>query len=123
MPDLGAVKALTFDVFGTVVDWRGSIVREGIVWGRELDVDVDWAAFADAWRAGYGPAMGQVNRGEVPWANIDQLHRQILEEVLVEFDITSLGEEQKQHWNRVWHRLEPWLDSVGGLLRLKEKYA
>ena len=83
-PDLTAsVKALTFDVFGTVVDWRSSIIREGEAVGRAKGLThVDWAAFADAWRAGYKPAMARVRSGELPWMNIDQLHRMILDELL-----------------------------------------
>lgn len=120
--DFSEVKALTFDVFGTVVDWRGTIVEEGEEWGRQREIDKDWAAFADAWRAGYGPAMGRVTRGESPWMNIDGLHRMILDEILERFGIEGLSEEEKERWNRVWHRLNPWPDSVGGLARLREKY-
>ena len=109
------VKAILFDTFGTIVDWRGSIIAEGKKWGEEKGLKVDWAAFADAWRAGYGPAMKQVEQGQLPWMNIDTLHRMILEEILVEFGIEGLTEEEKKHWNRVWHRLQPWPDSAGGL--------
>jgi 2-haloacid dehalogenase len=112
-----SIKALVFDTFGTVVDWRGSIVREGGSWGR----DVDWARFADRWRAGYAPSMERVRRGELPWMNLDQLHRALLEGLLIEFQI-QLSESEKDHWNRVWHRLIPWPDAVAGLTLLKEKY-
>ena len=81
------VKALTFDVFGTVVDWRGSIIAEGRKLGRRKRIVADWAAFADAWRAGYRPAMDRVRRGELPWTNIDGLHRRILDELLTRFRI------------------------------------
>ncbi len=120
--ELQAVKALTFDVFGTVVDWRGSIIREGERLGRAKALRVDWAAFADAWRGGYAPAMDKVRHGELPWTIIDVLHRRILEDVLREFGITDLSEEEKAHLNRVWHRLKPWPDSVRGLKRLKRRY-
>ena len=116
------IKALTFDVFGTVVDWRGSIIREGARWGPTKSLNVDWPKFADRWRAGYGPAMEKVRTGALPWMKIDALHRLILNDLLKEFDISGLTEEEKDHWNRVWHRLTPWPDSLGGLKRLKEKY-
>jgi 2-haloacid dehalogenase len=116
------VKALTFDVFGTVVDWRGSIIREGTEWGKAKGLRVDWAKFADRWRAGYGPSMDKVRKGTLPWTNLDALHRLILDDLLKEFQIAGLTEEEKDHWNRVWHRLRPWPDAVRGLTRLKRKY-
>lgn len=116
------VKALVFDVFGTVVDWRGSIIAEGRVLGTKKRLTIDWEAFADAWRAGYAPAMDRVRRGELPWASIDVLHRMILSELLAKFRIDSLSEEEKDEFNRVWHRLKPWSDSVKGLARLKKRY-
>jgi len=119
---LASVKALVFDVFGTVVDWRGSIIREGEVWGKSKNITVDWARLADRWRAGYGPSMDKVRKGEMPWTNLDHLHRALLEELLKEFHIQGLSEEEKDHWNRVWHRLKPWPDSNAGLTRLKKKY-
>ena len=117
-----AVKALTFDVFGTVVDWRGSIIREGRALGRARGIQIDWPAFADAWRAGYRPAMDRVRRGEMPWLNIDTLHRQILDELLPRFGIRGLKAAEKDHLNRAWHRLRPWPDAVRGLRRLKTRY-
>jgi len=116
------VKALIFDVFGTVVDWRGSIIEEGNAWGRSKGLNIDWARFADRWRAGYAPAMNKVRKGEVPWTNLDGLHRMILEDVLKELRIGGWSEQEKGNWNRVWHRLKPWPDSVQGLTRLKRKY-
>lgn len=117
-----AVKALVFDVFGTVVDWRGSIVREGAQWSRAKNLKVDWGRFADRWRAGYMPIMDRVRKGSLPWMKLDQLHRMLLDDLLVEFKITGLSEEEKQDWNKVWHRLRPWPDAVAGLTRLKKKY-
>jgi 2-haloacid dehalogenase len=117
-----AVKALTFDVFGTVVDWRGSIVREGRALGRARRLEVDWPAFADAWRAGYRPAMDRVRRGKLPWTNLDALHREILDKLLPRFGIRGLTAAEKEHLNRVWHRLRPWPDAVRGLRRLKTRY-
>jgi 2-haloacid dehalogenase len=116
------VQALICDVFGTVVDWRGSIIREGRAFGRKHGIDIDWAAFTDAWRAGYRPAMDKVRTGRLPWMNIDSLLRMILDELLVEFRVRRLKEADKDHLNRVWHRLRPWPDSVPGLARLKKKY-
>jgi 2-haloacid dehalogenase len=118
----GAPKALVFDTFGTVVDWRGSIIAEGAVWEQADNLNIDWAHFADRWRAGYGPSMERVRRGELPWTKLDDLHRLVLDQLLVEFRITGLSEDEKDHWNRVWHRLKPWPDSVAGLTRLKKKF-
>ena len=116
------IKALTFDVFGTVVDWRGSLIEEGRAFSRSRHIDVDWARFADRWRAGYAPAMNLVRTGQLPWMTIDQLHRRILDELLPEFQITGLAEADKAHLNRAWHRLRPWPDAVEGLTRLKRKF-
>lgn len=116
------IDAMVFDVFGTVVDWRGSIAREGRVLGREKGFRVNWKKFADAWRAGYKPAMDRVRRGDLPWMNIDALHRMILDELLVKFRMDGLSESEKDHLNRVWHRLKPWSDSVRGLKRLKKDH-
>ena len=111
-------KVLAFDVFGTVVDWHGSIVAEV----STLLPGVDPIAFASAWRAGYKPAMARVRSGELGWTKIDDLHRMILDAVLVDFKVNHLTEEQKKDLNRVWHRLKPWADTVEGLLKLKQNY-
>ena len=116
------VRALVFDVFGTVVDWRTSIIRQGKEFGRANGVEADWEAFADAWRGKYGPSMNRVRTGELPWTNLDALHRMALEEVLSEFNITGLSEEVKAEFNLAWHRLDPWPDSVPGLWRLKARH-
>lgn len=116
------VKALAFDVFGTVVDWRASLIREGELLARAKGVRVDWPAFADAWRAGYQPAMARVRRGEVPWTNLDGLHRSILDGLLRTFGISGLSEADIDHLNRAWHRLMPWPDAVAGLNRLRARY-
>ena len=117
-----SVKALVFDVFGTVVDWRGSISEEGAAWGKAKGITVDWARFADEWRDGYVPSMAKVRSGELPWTNLDHLNRALLEDLLKKFHIEGLSEEEKDHWNRVWHRLKPWPDAIAGLTRLKKKY-
>jgi 2-haloacid dehalogenase len=114
-----AVKALVFDVFGTVVDWRGSIISEGRRLGRKHDLRVNWPAFADAWRAGYRPAMARVRSGELPWTTIDALHRMILDELLARFSIANLPQNEIEHFNRAWHRLKPWRDARRGLRKLK----
>jgi len=111
------VRALAFDIFGTVVDWYGSIVAEV----ARMGLPVDASEFALAWRAGYQPAMADVRSGRVPWTNIDGLHRRILDRLLAERGIT-LPEDDAAQLNRVWHRLNPWPDSVPGLQRLKAKY-
>ena len=122
MTNLSQIQALLFDVFGTVVDWRSSIIREGQALGMEKKIDIDWATFADEWRAGYQPAMAQVRTGQLPWMRIDELHRVILKRLLDEFDITDLNETEIEHLNRAWHRLDPWPDAVAGLTRLKQRY-
>ncbi len=120
--NLSLVKALTFDVFGTVVDWRGSVIREGRKLGQAKGIRLNWARFGDAWRAGYAPAMDQVRRGELPWTKIDALHRMVLERLIEEFGVNGLTEAEKGHFNRAWHRLKPWPDSVPGLKRLRKKF-
>ena len=119
---LEEVRALAFDVFGTVVDYRTTIVAEGERLGEARGVKIDWAAFADAWRGRYRPSMDSVMRGELPWTNLDALHRAALEELLAEFGVLGLSEGEKERLNGVWHRLRPWGDSVPGLLRLKTRF-
>ncbi len=116
------IVALTFDVFGTVVDWRTSVIREGEMLSQEKGFDVDWGEFADRWRGGYGPSMNRVRTGELPWTKIDVLHRMVLDELIVEYGLTGLSEEETDHFNRVWHRLIPWPDTVRGLHRLRSQY-
>jgi 2-haloacid dehalogenase len=111
------VRALTFDVFGTVVDWYGSIAAEV----ARVGLAVDGGEFALAWRAGYQPAMQDVRAGRLPWTNIDGLHRRILDRLLAERGL-ALPEAEIAALNRVWHRLAPWPDSVPGLERLKRHY-
>lgn len=111
-------QVLAFDIFGTVVDWHGSLVREL----HTLAPAVDGAAFARAWRAGYQPAMQRVRSGELGWTRIDELHRLILDDILPRFGLAHWDEATRQHLNRAWHRLDPWPDSVAGLLRLKQRF-
>jgi 2-haloacid dehalogenase len=119
---LAAVDALLFDVFGTVVDWRSSVVRDGERLGEEKGLDVDWAAFADAWREEYQPSMERVRQGEIPWRNLDALHRESLEGLLDRFDVEGLSDAEVEYLNRVWHRLDPWPDAIPGLRRLRSSY-
>jgi 2-haloacid dehalogenase len=116
------VQVLAFDVFGTVVDWRSSIVAEGERLGREKGLEIDWPAFADAWRAAYRPSLNRVASGDLPWMKLDLLHRMSLEEILKRFGINGLSEKEKDHLTRVWHRLKPWPDAVAGLQRLKTRF-
>ena len=115
-------KALVFDVFGTVVDWHGSVAREVRALARAMGLRVNAAKFATTWRAGYRPAMDRVLRGEAPFQKIDVIHRAILEDVLKQFRITTLTEDEKAHLNLAWHRLKPWPDTVRGLKRLKSQF-
>ena len=112
------IKVLAFDVFGTVVDWHGSISSEVAA----LYPAVDAQQFARRWRAGYAPAMALVMRGELGWTRIDELHRNILDKLLPDFDLAHLNERERQHLNRAWHRLDPWPDVLEGLHRLKSRY-
>src|SRR5262252_7398945 len=116
------VKALVFDTFGTVVDWRSSVAREVAALAKKKQVTIDAEKFADAWRAGYGPSMNRVRTGELPWTKLDDLHRMTLEKILGDFGITSLTAEETDDLNRAWHRLDPWPDTVAGLTRLKQRF-
>jgi len=117
------VRALVFDVFGTVVDWRSSVIRELEAAGARYGVSADWGAFADAWRyEGYLGGIAKVNRGEWPFMTTDALHRRKLDELLPQYGLGSMPEAEREDLNRAWHRLDPWPDSVPGLWRLKQRY-
>ena len=115
-------RALAFDVFGTVVDWRSSIIGELEMFGEVHGVAEDWPTFADAWRAGYPAAMDKVRSGELPWLKIDALHRLILDELLDRAGIDTVPDEDIAGLNLAWHRLDPWPDTVEGLTRLKSRF-
>jgi len=117
---MASVKALVFDTFGTVVDWRTSVTQEVEGLARRKGVTVDGAKFADTWRGGYAPSMNRVRSGDLPWTKLDGLHRMILDKLLVDFGIAGLSEVDAL--NRVWHRLRPWPDAVAGLTRLKKRF-
>ena len=122
MSDKREIKALIFDVFGTVVDWRTSVINECQELGSVKNIQIDWNLFADRWRGKYGPFMDKVRSGSIPWTNLDSLHRMALDELLAEFDVTNLSEGEKQKLNKVWHRLTPWPDAVPGLTKLKSNF-
>jgi 2-haloacid dehalogenase len=116
-------KALFFDVFGTCVDWRSSVIREGEALGRRLGLGgVDWAAFADAWRGQYQPQLESVRSGRRGWVTLDVLHREALDRLLDDFKLAAVPEAERAAFNLVWHRLDPWPDTVPGLLRLKRRF-
>lgn len=116
------IKALLFDVFGTLVDWRGSIMREAELSLRPLGVQTDWGAFADAWRDQYQPAMQAVRTGEIPFSKLDLLHRRNLDVVLRDFGLDRIDEATRVQLNLAWHRLDAWPDVAAGLARLRTKF-
>jgi 2-haloacid dehalogenase len=116
------VQALLFDVFGTVVDWRTSIIAEMTEFGADRGIKADWAAFTDDWRGLYQPAMEEVRSGRRAWTILDALHRESLDKLLEKYAIADLDKADKDHLNRAWHRLNPWPDVVEGLRRLKTRY-
>src|SRR6478672_737121 len=116
------IKALFFDVFGTVVDWRTSIARESELILRPKGFALDWLAFADAWRNEYQPAMEEVRTGKIPFSKLDLLHRRNLERILPRFNVSGLDEATLQHFNKAWHRLDGWPDAAPGLQRLHSKF-
>jgi len=115
-------KALVFDTFGTVVDWRSSVARDVQALASSKGLTVDGTKFADAWRADYGPNMNRVRSGELPWTKLDALHRITLDRILADFNIGGLTDGDKRALNRAWHRLTPWPDAVAGLTRLKQQF-
>lgn len=116
------VQALLFDVFGTVVDWRGSIIAELTAFGAAKGLSADWVKFTDDWRGLYQPSMEAVRSGKRAWTILDVLHRESLDTLLAQHRIGGLSEADIAHLNTVWHRLKPWPDVVAGLTRLKSRY-
>lgn len=116
------IRAVLFDVFGTVVDWRRSVISQCEAFGKQYGIETDWGAFADAWRGLYRPFMDRVRRGELPWTNLDALHRMALKDVLAARSIPHLDDDAQSKLNLVWHRLDPWPDSVPGLYRIKHHH-
>jgi len=116
------IQALVFDVFGTVVDWRGSVIHEASTLGLAKGIERPWAQFADDWRALYQPAMSWVRDGELPWTTLDALHRMNLEQLLEPYGLADLSEIELEQLNYAWRRLDPWPDTVAGLQRLRERF-
>ena len=119
---MSPAKALFFDVFGTLMDWRSSIAREARVILEPLGHSLDWLAFADAWRGEYQPGMEEVRSGKMPFAKLDVLHRRNLERILPRFAIEQLEERVLENLNLAWHRLDAWPDVAPGLARLRRKF-
>ena len=119
---LAGIKALTFDTFGTVVDWRSSIIGDFRAFGRGKGLKVEWEKLVDDWKTAYRPGMDAVLSGQWPWTTVDRIYRIKLDELLPKYGLGGLAEDEKIHLNRVWHRLNPWPDAVTGLTRLKRKY-
>jgi len=123
MSDLSAVKALVFDVFGTVVDWRTSLITDFSWWGKQRGIRADWTALVDGWRGMYVASMDEVRKHpERGYVILDVLHRRSLEKLVAQLSISGLGEADLDYLTKGWHRLYPWPDSVQGLRRLKAKY-
>jgi 2-haloacid dehalogenase len=116
------VKALIFDVFGTLVDWRTSIAREAQAALAPLGVTMDWGAFADAWRGQYQPAMTEVREGRIPFSKLDVLHRRNLDVVLRDLGLHAIDEPTRVQLNLAWHRLDAWPDVPRGLAKLRRKF-
>ncbi|TVT45107.1 MAG: haloacid dehalogenase type II [Denitromonas halophila] len=119
---MARIKALVFDVFGTLVDWRTSIARESEQALTPLGIAVDWLAFADAWRDQYQPAMEEVRAGRIPFCKLDRLHRRNLDVVLADLGLDQLNETTRQQLNLAWHRLDAWPDVSAGLHALRQHY-
>ena len=115
-------RALLFDTFGTIVDWRTSLIDELTAFGLKRGIQADWAGLVDAWRGAYVPSMDEVRHGRRPWTKLDDLHRATLDRLVEKFGIIGLSEAELRHINRGWHRLRPWPDSVPGLTRLKRYF-
>jgi 2-haloacid dehalogenase len=121
-PAVPDVKALLFDVFGTVVDWRSSCIRELTAFGAHKGLTADWVAFTDQWRGLYQPSMEAVRNGTRPWTILDVLHRESLDTLIARHGLTGITEAERQDLTRIWHRLSPWPDVVAGLTQLKTRY-
>jgi 2-haloacid dehalogenase len=116
------VKALLFDTFGTLVDWRSSLIGELIAYGRKRGISADWTLLVDKWRSAYYPSMDRVRKGEQPWTTLDVLHRQSLERLVKEQEIHGISEGDLDEMTRTWHRLRPWPDVLDGMRRLATRY-
>src|SRR5437763_8699089 len=113
------LKVLAFDVFGTVVDWRGGVAAEMAAIAKERHLTIDARAFADAWRSKYLPYLNRIRSGEMPWQVLDDVHRASLQELASELSLQSLTEADLDRLVHAWHQLPPWPDSVDGMSRLR----
>ena len=120
--DMQNVRALVFDVFGTVVDWRSSLIRSSEAFAEPRGLTADWSSIVDEWRGAYRPAMDRVRSGERPWAHLDGLHRESLDAILERHGLAGVRAADRDTMVEFWHRLSPWPDSIGGLTRLRERY-
>ncbi|HYC36163.1 MAG TPA: haloacid dehalogenase type II [Usitatibacter sp.] len=116
------IRLLLFDVFGTLVDWRGSIARDARALLAPLGIETDWHAFADAWRDQYQPAMEEVRSGKLAFSKLDALHRRNLDVVLKSLGLDRVDEATRRELNALWHRLDAWPDVAPGLARLRERF-
>jgi 2-haloacid dehalogenase len=120
--DFNEIKALTFDVFGTVVDWRSSIIKEGEALGKRKGIQVDWMRFTHAWAQSYGASIKRVRSGKQPWTTVSDLLKAELDKLLIKFKVSGLTTQEKEEFARVWERLDPWPDSVEGLKKLRKNF-
>lgn len=120
--DISGVRALLFDTYGTVVDYRSGVIAACTAFGAERGLSADWPAFVDAWRAGPRAAMDAVRAGDRPWTDLETLRREVLDRLVADFGLTGVTEEDKDRLNAAWDRLDPWPDAVPGLMRLKRKF-
>src|SRR5215813_5462856 len=114
-----SVRAMFFDVFGTLVDWRAGVAREAKRVLQPLGYNLDWTAFADAWRGEYQPGMEEVRSGRIPFSKLDVLHRRNLERFLPRFDVRNLSDDVLHELTLAWHRLDAWVDVPPALKRLR----
>ena len=118
-----SVRALLFDTFGTLVDWRSSLIAELSAFGAARALEVDWTQLVDDWRAAYAPSMQRVRTGALPWTVLDELHRASLEKLLAERGLRhAFSDADLEHLTHAWHRLHPWPDTVSSLEKLREYF-
>ncbi|MEX2164278.1 MAG: haloacid dehalogenase type II [Sulfuricaulis sp.] len=116
------LRAILFDLFGTVLDWRGSIIDELAKFGKKHRYEANWSEFADRWRAGFRTFQSRIAKGETSWMTMDEIHRSVLDRLLKELAVPGLKDEEISNLNSAWHRLRPWPDAVEGIVRLKRQY-
>ena len=116
------IRAILFDVFGSVVDWRTSLITDLTAWSATRGFTADWPNLVDDWRGAYAPSMDRVRKGELPWTVLDDLHRTSLEILAKKYHLPNLTDADLDHINHGWHRLKPWSDSIPGLTRLKTRH-